>query len=71
MTYNTYINGLRINHFIRLYREAVANQTPFTARQLAFESGYRSYSTFTYAFKQQMGKNVTAWIGDSAESTTA
>ncbi|MBQ3700090.1 MAG: helix-turn-helix domain-containing protein [Prevotella sp.] len=67
MTYNTYINGLRINHFISLYREAVANQTPFTARQLAFESGYRSYSTFTYAFKQQMGKNVTAWIGDSAK----
>ena len=67
MTYNTYINGLRINHFIRLYREAVANQTPFTARQLAFESGYRSYSTFTYAFKQQKGKNLTAWIGDSAK----
>jgi len=67
MTYNTFINGLRINHFITLYREAVANKTPFTARQLAFESGYRSYSTFTYAFKQQMGRNLTAWIGDSAE----
>ncbi len=64
ITYNAYINNLRINHFINLYREAAATQRPVTAQQLAHESGYRSYSTFTLAFKQRMGKNVTTWISD-------
>ena len=64
ITYNTYINDLRINHFVSLYREAVAANRPFTAQQLAHESGYRSYSTFRLAFKQRMGQNVRAWILD-------
>ncbi|MCR5180088.1 MAG: helix-turn-helix domain-containing protein [Bacteroidaceae bacterium] len=58
-TYNTYINNLRINHFISLYDEAVANQQNFSIQQLAYNSGYRSYTTFSTAFKQRMGKNVT------------
>jgi len=62
ITYNVYINDLRIRHFIRLYREAVANQRTFTAQQLASESGFRSYSTFGLAFKQRMGLTVTAWM---------
>ena len=66
ITYNAYINDLRIQHFVRLYREAVAEQRPFTAQQLASESGYRSYSTFGLAFKQRMGQTVTAWMRDSA-----
>jgi len=45
-TYNAYINDLRIRHFIRLYREAIAAERPVTAQQLALMSGYRSYSTF-------------------------
>ena len=62
MTYNAYINGLLVNHFVSRYRElAVANQ-PFTAQQLAHECGYRSYSTFSLAFKQRMGQTVTAWV---------
>ena len=61
-TYNAYINSLRINHFICLYREAVASQRTFTAQQLAIDSGYRSYSTFSLAFKQRMGESVTAWM---------
>lgn len=65
ITYNAYINDLRIDHFITLYREAVANHCNYTARQLAAESGYRSYSTFTLAFKQRTGKNVTAWMKDN------
>ena len=65
ITYNAYINDLRIDHFITLYREAVANHRNYTARQLAAESGYRSYSTFTLAFKQRTGKNVTAWMKDN------
>lgn len=65
-TYNAYINGLRINHFVDLYREAVAARRTFTAQQLANESGYRSYSTFSLAFKQRMGQNVTSWMRDSS-----
>ena len=62
ITYNAYINDLRINHFIALYREAVAAKRPFTALQLANESGYRSYSTFSLAFQQRMGQNVRTWM---------
>ena len=66
-TYNTYINNLRIEHFVRLYREAIANSRPFTAQQLAQESGFRSYSTFGTAFKQRMGQNVSSWMHDAAK----
>ena len=62
ITYNTYINDLRINHFMRLYSETFAAQQPVTAQQLASKSGYRSYSTFSLAFKQRTGMSVTAWI---------
>ena len=67
LTYNAYINGLRIRHFIRLYYDAVADQRFFTAQQLAYESGYHSYSTFSNAFKQKMGTTVTAWMRNVAE----
>ena len=67
MTYNAYINNLRINHFVSLYQEAVASQRSFTAQQLAFDSGYHSYSTFSLAFKQRMGQNVTTWMRDTAK----
>lgn len=63
-TYNEYINNLRINHFISLYREAVASLRPFSAKQLANDSGFHSYSTFSLAFKQRMGQSVTAWMRD-------
>ena len=66
ITYNTYINNLRINHFVSLYNEAVAKQRLFTAQQLASDSGYRNYSTFSIAFKQRMGQNVSAWMRDKA-----
>ena len=69
LTYNAYINGLRIRHFINLYHEAVATQRTFTAQQLANESGFRSYSTFSAAFKQRMGQTVTAWMRDTAEAS--
>lgn len=62
ITYNAYINGLRIRHFVRLYREAVAGHRIITARQLANESGFQSYSTFSATFKQDMGTTVTAWM---------
>ena len=62
MNYNAYINNLRINHFISIYREAVAAHRPVIAQQLALESGYQSYSTFSGAFKRKTGQSVTAWM---------
>ena len=67
ITYNSYINNLRINYFINRYQEAVEAQRSFTVQQLASESGYRSYSTFSLAFKQRMGQSVTAWMHQPAE----
>ena len=67
LTYNAYINNLRVSHFIRLYHEAVAGKRVFTSQQLAFESGYRSYTTFSTAFKQYTGKTVRAWTHDAQE----
>jgi AraC-like DNA-binding protein len=61
-TYNAYINGLRIDYFVRLYNEAASAHRPFTTKQLAYDSGYRSYSTFSLAFKQRTGQNVTSWM---------
>ena len=65
-TYNSYINMLRIDHFMHLYNEAVAEHRNFTALQLANESGYRSYSTFSLAFKQRTGQSVTAWMAEES-----
>ena len=62
--YNGFINDLRINHFMSLYRNAVAAHCSFTAQQLALESGYSSYNTFRNAFKRKMGVSVTAWMAN-------
>ena len=62
ITYNAYINGLRVRHFISLYHKVVDQQRSFTAQQLAFESGFHSYSTFSATFKQNMGTTVSAWM---------
>lgn len=67
ITYNTYINNLRINHFMNLYREAISARQSIIAQQLAHDSGYRSYSTFSLAFKQRMGQSVTAWMHNTAK----
>ncbi len=66
-TYNAYINDLRINHFVNLYREYLAAHRLISAKQLASESGYRSYSTFSLAFKQRMGQSLTAWISETEQ----
>ena len=61
-TYNTYINNLRIKHFISLCNEAAATHQPTTIQQLAYQSGFRSYGTFNTAFKQSMGMTATKWM---------
>ena len=67
ITYNTYINNLRINHFIKRYEESVAAGQPVSAQQLAYESGFNSYRTFSRAFTERMGQSVTDWMRDRAE----
>ena len=67
MTYNAYINGLRIQHFVNLYHEAVATHQLITVKQLAHQSGFRGYSTFNAAFKQNMGMTATEWMNNVAE----
>ena len=62
ITYNDYINGLRIQHFLNLYHETLATHRTATTQQLALQSGFRSYNTFSVAFKKIMGMNTTEWI---------
>ena len=61
-TYNAYINQLRLDHFERLYAKALAISRSVTAQELAQESGFRSYSTFSTAFKRRKGIPVKAWM---------
>lgn len=68
MTYNAYINDLRISHFMNLYRESVDDRRSFTAHQLAQESGFRNYNTFSSAFKRKTGQSVTAWMKAAGKS---
>ena len=42
-------------------------QHDLTLSQLASDSGYRSYSTFSLAFKQRMGQSLTAWMHNAAD----
>ncbi len=65
-TYNAYINTLRINYFIELFRQAsaAAEGQSIQAKLLANRSGYRSYRTFSVAFKQRTGQSVKDWIAE-------
>ena len=67
ITYNIYINSLRINHFISLYEQSIAAGKDVGVQQLAEESGFRSYSTFSRAFTQRMGQSVKAWMQGKGE----
>ena len=62
ITYNTYINNLRIRHFVSLCQERAAAHQPVSIQQLSLESGFRSYSTFNSAFKQVMHTTATEWL---------
>jgi len=62
ITYNTYINNLRIRHFVSLCQERVAAHQPVSIQQLSLDSGFRSYSTFNGAFKQVMHTTATEWL---------
>jgi len=62
ITYNAYINNLRIRHFVSLCQERVAAHQPLSVQQLALDSGFRSYSTFNGAFKRVMHTTATEWL---------
>ena len=70
-TYNSYINDLRIDCFVRLVREANAAQRPFTAQELAAQSGYRSYRTFSVAFRERKGQSIKDWIAEQESALQA
>ena len=60
--YNTYINRLRIDHFCHLHRQVSAAGRSISVFDLAYQCGYRSYSSFTSAFRQRMGMAVTEYV---------
>ena len=63
LTYYTYINKLRINHFQSLYRETLKGEnTPPTLQQLSIDSGFVSYNTFSRAFLACTGISVRQWL---------
>lgn len=62
ITYNIYINNLRINHFISRCRELSAAGQNIPIQQFALESGFGSYRTFSRAFLLRTGQSVTEWL---------
>ena len=65
ITYNTYINNLRINYFVSRCQEAAKAGQPIVAQQLAEESGFSTYRTFSRAFMLRTGQSVTAWMRET------
>lgn len=62
ITYNIYINNLRVNHFVSRCRELSAAGQDIPIQQLALESGFGSYRTFSRAFLLRTGQSVTEWL---------
>ena len=62
ITYNIYINNQRINHFVSRCRELAAGGQDIPIQQLALESGFGSYRTFSRAFLLRTGQSVTEWL---------
>lgn len=66
ITYNAYINRLRIDHFMQLYSKVAASSHITTAKTIAQQSGFHSYVTFSVAFKKYMGTTVTEWMKEQS-----
>jgi len=62
MTYNTYINSLRIEHFIRIYQETAKTKSDVSVTELAGKCGFQSDNTFSTAFKKIKGQTVKEWL---------
>ena len=64
--FNDYINGLRIEEFIRLYKADV-NQK-YTLLSIALDSGFNSKATFNRAFKKIKGSSPKEFLGENKET---
>ena len=71
-TYNAYVNELRISRFEQRYAETMsAPHAVVTAKDLATECGFSSYSTFGAAFKKHRGVTASEWMRQqSGKGTT-
>jgi AraC-like DNA-binding protein len=59
LSFFDYINGLRVEEFLRLARNPeMADRTIF---DLALQAGFRSKSTFNLAFRKKMGTTPGQW----------
>ena len=67
ITYNAYINRLRIEHFKRIYPLL----RTMTATQVAQQSGFHSYSTFAAAFKQFNDQSFASWTKSQNEANNS
>ena len=61
-TYHAYINRLRIDHFIDIYRESLSVEHPYTIYELVTHCGYSSYATFSTAFRKRTGLTLAQWM---------
>jgi AraC-like DNA-binding protein len=60
LNFNDYINSLRIEEFIKLYKADTNKQ--FTMLSLALDSGFNSKPTFNRAFKKLKGVSPKAYF---------
>ncbi|NQZ77827.1 MAG: AraC family transcriptional regulator [Ekhidna sp.] len=58
--FNDFVNSLRIEEFIRLYREDVNKR--FTLLSIALDSGFNSKATFNRAFKKIKGASPKEYL---------
>ena len=68
ITYNSYINRLRTERFMQIYRDSIDNDKPFSVQETAIESGFQSYRTFATAFKTLMGMTASEWMEKEKET---
>ena len=66
LNFNDYINGLRIEEFIRLYSSDVKQR--YTLLSIALDSGFNSKATFNRAFKKIKGSAPKAYFENSSDN---
>ena len=52
----------RLLHFLDKEDYVLFSSQPVTAKTIAQQSGFRSYTTFSLAFKNFMGTTVAEWM---------
>ncbi|MCB0280647.1 MAG: AraC family transcriptional regulator [Calditrichaeota bacterium] len=60
LSFNNYINKFRVDDFVQRLNKADLNT--YTLASLAFESGFKTKSTFNTAFKKQMGVTPSEYL---------